>query len=382
MAVQRCPSCGRAWDGALCFACGQEAGASPKAAAAASPPTSPPSAPLPVFGAGLAVPAPLVHLAPVAAVLPPAPVPPLVPVAPPAPPVAAVVPAPAPPPPPRTTTATTTTARTEPSPWIEGPEDLAQRAASTRKFTGTIVTKPSTLLRLWRSPTAFGAVFVAGFALAFGMGALVLWGQADIEGMLAKGQVDAALTLLESKKQPTLHDAVWKGHALFLKGNRDGMLKSYQAAGTARDERALQNTLDALGVDKVASLAVKTLEDWPGADIDERLMSLTSDGSLRRRHAALEALNVRPSAGANLRLTGAVRVAVADLRADVCEAKQAGLVAIAAFVVRPEAAPLLKAAGAWKALYEQDSDVVFAQHRCLDAALVKRTLASLSVIEL
>ena len=248
---------------------------------------------------------------------------------------------------------------------------------------GLLAALPPPLLKLWYSPAAFGAVFVCGFLLAFSVGALVLWGDDDIESLLKNGQADAALAILEGKKQLLPQELLWKGHALHQKGNRDGMLKAYQGAVAARatDERALQNSLDALGTDKVASLAVKTLEDWPGDDIDERLLALTTDNNTRRRHSALEALNVRSSAGANLRLMGAVKVAVTDLRAEVCEQKQAGLVAVAAFVERPESAPVLKAAGAWKALYEQDSDVVFSKHRCLDTGLVKRTLASLSVIE-
>lgn len=242
---------------------------------------------------------------------------------------------------------------------------------------------PPPLLKLWRSPVAFAAVFVAGFFFSFGLGALVLWGDADIESLLASGQADSALAILDAKKQLTPQEMLWKGHALYQKGNRDGMLKAYQGAVVAKstDERALQNTLDALGTDKVASLAVKTLEDWVAPDLDERLLALTADSNTRRRHSALETLNLRPSAGMNFRLMGAVQVAVTDLHADICEQKQAGLVAVAAFVERPEAAPVLKAVGAWKALYDQDSDVVFSKHRCLDSALVKRTLASLSVIE-
>ena len=231
---------------------------------------------------------------------------------------------------------------------------------------------------------AFVAVFVGGFVFSFGLGALVLWGEEDIESLLSKGQADAALVVLERKAKLTPQEQLWKGHALYQKGNRDGMLKSYQnaVAAKATDERALQNTLDALGTDKVASLAVKTLEDWPGgADVDDRLLALTTDATHRRRHSALEVLGLRPSAPPNVRLIGAVKVAVTDLRADVCEQKLSGLTAVAGFVDRPEAAPVLKAAGAWKALYEQDSDVVFARHRCLDTGLVKRTLASLSVIE-
>ena len=161
------------------------------------------------------------------------------------------------------------------------------------------------------------------------------------------------------------------------------MLRAYQAAVMAKsvDERSLANTLDALGNDKVSTLAVKTLEDWPGDDVNDRLLALTNDATARRRHGALETLTTRSSASPNQRLSGAIKVAVTDLRSDVCDQKAAGLAAVAGFIERPEAAPVLKAAGAWKALYEQDSDVVFAKHRCLDAALMKRTLAAASVIE-
>jgi hypothetical protein len=242
---------------------------------------------------------------------------------------------------------------------------------------------PPPLRKLWESPAAFAAVFFAGFLFSFGIGAVVLWGDADVESLLASGQADQALAILDAKKQLTPQEMLWKGHALYQKGNREGMLKAYQGAVVAKatDERALQNTLDALGTDKVASLAVKTLEDWVAPELDERILALTADGNTRRRHSALECLNVRPSASMNYRLMGAVQVAVTDLGSDICEQKQAGLVAVAAFVEKKEAAPVLKAVGAWKSLYDQDSDVVFSRHRCLDAGLVKRTLASLSVIE-
>lgn len=221
-----------------------------------------------------------------------------------------------------------------------------------------------------------------GFVFAFAVGAFALWGGSDVESMLASGQADAALAALEAKGQLTPQEMLLQGHAFHQKGNRDAMLRSYQGAvaGKSVDARALENTLDALGNDKVSSLAVKTLEDWPGDDVNESLVALASDGTSNRRHAAFESLRTRPGSTPNQRLLAAIKVAVTDVNSDVCEEKAAGIAAIAGFVERPEAAPMLKSTNAWKALYEQNSDVVFAKYRCLDAVFVKRTLTSLSAI--
>jgi len=241
---------------------------------------------------------------------------------------------------------------------------------------------PATLQKLWASPVAFGAIFVVGFFIAFVIGAVALWGGADVESLLASGQADAALAALEAKGRLTPEEMLLQGHAFHQKGNRDAMLRAYQGAvaGKAVDARALENTFDALGNDKVASLAVKTLEDWPGDDVNDRLVALAADGTAHRRHAAFESLRTRPSSTPNQRLLAAIKVAVTDVNSEVCEDKAAGIAAIAELVERPEAAPMLKAANAWKAVYEQSSDVVFANHRCLDAPFVKRTLTSLSAI--
>src|SRR5262249_1039965 len=64
VSVERCPSCGRTWDGLLCFACGHERGkpgAHPQPAVAASSPT-----PAPTF-APSTLPAPVAAPFPVAA---------------------------------------------------------------------------------------------------------------------------------------------------------------------------------------------------------------------------------------------------------------------------------------------------------------------------
>ena len=242
-------------------------------------------------------------------------------------------------------------------------------------------------LNLWRSPAAFVVVFVAGFLIFFGISAQVLWGAPDIEQLLASGQADVALARYATQKQHhplTPQDLLWQGHAFYQKGDKEAMLKSYQGALAGRevDDRALQNTLDSLGTERVASLAVTTLQGWPGgSDVDELLLALSNDASGSRRHSAVEALNVRGSVTPNLKLNAKVRAALTDLRSEACSEKQAGLVVVVSLLDSPETHPILKAAGTYGLLFDLDSDVVFARNDCLDSRLVKAAHASMAVIE-
>jgi hypothetical protein len=61
------------------------------------------------------------------------------------------------------------------------------------------------------------------------------------------------------------------------------MLKAYQlaVAGNAVDDLALERTVAALGVENVGSLAVKTLEGWPGGDVDTALLAASAVASAR-----------------------------------------------------------------------------------------------------
>jgi len=161
------------------------------------------------------------------------------------------------------------------------------------------------------------------------------------------------------------------------------MLLAYQkaVAGDAVDDVALQHTIEALGNAQTASLAVKTLEDWPGGEkVDEQLLLSTTDPVWLRRHRATDVLAVRASATPQLRLQAAVKNAVADTRSDVCEHKLAGVKALYTLADQPEAAPLLKKAGAWNAVYDLN-DAVIMHFPCLGKDVVRRTDAALAKVE-
>ena len=161
------------------------------------------------------------------------------------------------------------------------------------------------------------------------------------------------------------------------------MLKAYQlaVAGEAVDNVALERTIAALGVEKVASLAVKTLEDWPGEDVvDTALLTASADPVWLRRHRATEALGLRPSATPDLKLQAQVRNAVADVRSDVCEHKLDGIKALGGLADNQQAWPWLKKAGAWNAVYDINAAVIL-KHRCLTEDIVRRTDTALAKVE-
>lgn len=244
---------------------------------------------------------------------------------------------------------------------------------------------PSPLRKLYASPAAFAVVFVVGFGLAFGIGAAVLWRGDSFDAMLERGEADAVLDQLSKRPQLTAQDALWKGHALHAKGNREDMLRAYQGGVRAGvvDDRALKNTLDALGHEKASGLAVKTLEDWPGTAINDTLVALCADGALRKRTAAEETLIARKKDAptSTQKLDCAVRSAVAGVRSDVCEQKKAGVERLTELAGLPQAPPMLRATDAWKAVYEINNDNAFNANRCLAQERVKDLFRTLSPVE-
>jgi len=312
MTAQRCPGCGRTWDGRSCLACGHVADIALGASSASSRVDGPTTSPR------------------LKTIVPASPSP------------AAVVPV-------------------------------------------RVVTPVERLQALWATPVAFGAVFLVGFGVAFAVGALATWRGHDPQKLIAEGRVDDALLVIDSSSSPSASWLRIKGTALHKKGQTEQMLLAYQGAvaGDAVDDEALQHTLDALGNDRFASLAVKTLEDWPGdEDVDARLLGLASDPLRLRRQKAVEALLARKESAPTTRLDASIRAAIVDTASSVCEDKLAGINALSALSDDARAKPLLKKARAWETVLDQDNDVIFDQHRCLNRSVVKRAVAALAKVNL
>ncbi len=231
-------------------------------------------------------------------------------------------------------------------------------------------------------PAAFAVAFVGAIFFGFVAGAATLWTSHDPKDLLAEGRVDDVIAVVNAKANPSPGWMLVKGHALHAKGDLEGMLLAYQVAvaGDEVDDLGLTHTVDALGNQAVASLAIKTIEDWPGEEVDERLLAATNDPVWLRRHRAYEALLVRKSPTASMRLQAQVRNAVADTRADVCDHKLAGVKALLTLADNPAAAPFLKTAGAWNAVYDINARVIL-NHRCLTEELVRRTDTALAKVE-
>jgi hypothetical protein len=239
------------------------------------------------------------------------------------------------------------------------------------------------MARAWSGPPAYALLFILGFLVAFAIGAAVAWPRYDPAVLLAAGRFADVITVVDATSSPPADWQRLKGHALHARGDLDGMLKAYQlaVADGAVDDLALERTVAALGVDKVASLAVKTLEDWPGgAAVDKRLLAASADPVWLRRHRATEVLGLRPSASPGLRLQAEVRNAVADVRSDVCEHKLDGVKALARLADNQQAWPWLKKAGAWNAVYDINAAVIL-KHRCLSEDIVRRAEKALAKVE-
>jgi hypothetical protein len=241
---------------------------------------------------------------------------------------------------------------------------------------------PPRLRALYDSPGAFPAAFAAGFFVSFVLLAAVTWRGPTPERLLDEGRADQLLASLPTT-DPSPKQALWRGHALRLKGERQEMLRMYQLARTGGvvDERALENTLEALGHPKVRALAVKTLAEWSDAELDVELSTLAGDTNRDRRHGAVEALNARASADGERRLRAAVLAAIADVRSEGCDEKAAGVAALAGFVELPRARSHLRELQAWKAVYDQNNGRVFDECRGLSADLVRKTETALGAVE-
>jgi len=407
--VQRCPTCGRAWDNRLCFACGHDASTAPASATVAPTPKEPalssraaPAAPTePSSRAASAAPR-----EPSLATRTPSKTPSSTvaarPVAPPAstapgraatgPAVAASMesstpahPASAPPAPasrPASGPATldddlhTQPTMTLTRPYLVGDRDDGN---ATPAFVRRL---PPGLRRLWDGPGIFPASFGAGFVVSFALLASLSWRGPSMERMLAEGRADQLLASLPAER-PTPSEALWRGHALGLKDRHADMLRAYQIAlaGGAIDGRALDNTIEALGQARSRPLAVQLLVSWNDDELDARLLTVAGHGNHERRHGAVDALNGRASASPERRLRAAVLVAVADVVSDVCDEKVAGVAALAGLAELPRARSHLRELQAWKAVYDQNTGRVLDECRKLDDELVRKTETALGAVE-
>jgi hypothetical protein len=372
--MQRCPTCGRAWDGQSCFACGHDAHANAAASKGAASRGTGTTASSAGPANRSAVPGPTASVPDLTDLLA----------------MAASIDidggdgqgavAGA---------AMTGDLHSQPTLTMARPEHAGSAAADADANDVVLSGEPAFLRRLpapvrrlWRHSAIFVVAFVLGFVGSFVVGAAVLWRGPTPERLLEEGRADQLLaTLPEKDLTPT--QALWRGHALRLKEQREAMLAAYAiaVAGGVGDARALDNTVEALGFARSRKGAVQLLVGWPSDRLDERLSTVAGDGNHERRHGAVEVLNARPQASDERRLRAAVLAAVADVQSDVCDEKASGVAALAALVQIPRAAGPLRDLQAWKAVYEQNTGRVFDQCRSLDAAGVKKTETALGANE-
>jgi hypothetical protein len=373
VAVQRCPNCGRSWDGASCFACGYEAGQpvaglGPQRTSTPSPslaPTPPPSVvDANPFAPKAARPAPQ---------RPASPAP--VPAAPAAP--AVVVPPVAPPSPtlPAWEEAADLPRRATPDPFQSRPTQQLPRRQKNDTTPAPVVQDEAP-----RGLALRVGLLVATFALVAGIGSYFVVRQTP-EKLLAKGDYVGCLALLAQQPELRGQDLLVKGAAHAGRGESTEMLQAYQAAVTsgASSPTALQDVAAALGDRKLSSTAQVVLRDWP--DVEPTLLKLVTDPNWQRRAGALRVLIDRKKLSADVLAKAEVDVAVADLRSSTCEQKQAGLRSIQSLLAKPTSHPALRAGQAWNAVYAMNSEAVLAELPCLDRKEVQEIERVLATIE-
>jgi hypothetical protein len=233
--------------------------------------------------------------------------------------------------------------------------------------------------RAWESPGAFALVFVAGFLFTFVPGAIWKLRSPDLEAMIASGQANTVVAMLEEReKAGRLGDGEWVvyGHAInaaYGTYRRAEMLLQYSKAVERKhvDATALQDTIDALGDAAVQKNAIGVLRlAWPkDLAVEERLQERTGDDNVLLRHGAIDALVARSAAPAMVRSARA-RVAVVDLRTRVCPTAKDGLDELQR-LVNERAVDALRERKAADALLDLQGDADLAQMPCLKKALVR-----------
>jgi len=239
---------------------------------------------------------------------------------------------------------------------------------------------PDLVQRLWASPAAFAVVFLLGFALTFGPGAVWKLRSPDLQGMIDAGQAHVVVATLEARERDGSIDKgdwVLYGHALaaaYGALRRSDMLDKYHTAVQSKrvDATALQHTIDALGDPDAQREAVKVLTlDWPSElEPETRLQERTGDDNVLLRHAAVNALVARKAPADVVRSVRA-RVAVADLKTRLCPTAAEGVLVLKELVVE-KAVVALRERRVADALLDLQGDADLAELPCIDKKTVRQ----------
>lgn len=233
--------------------------------------------------------------------------------------------------------------------------------------------------RVWASPGAFALVFVVGFVVTFGPGALWKLRSPDLQALIDGGQANAVVALLEAReKEKSIGKSEWVlyGHAIaaaYGTYRRSDMLAKYGEAARAKnvDATALQNTIEALADPSVQKEAVAVLKlEWPtDLEPEARLQERTGDDNVLLRRGAVEALVAR-AAPTDMVRSARARVAVVDLRARACPTTAEGVAALKDLVAEKATAALRERKVA-DAVLDLQGDADLAELPCIDKKTVK-----------
>jgi hypothetical protein len=357
--MQRCPQCGRTWDGVACFACGHEA---PRdnpfvvVPAAASPSPSPTPSSLPRGQTPRppphVVPGPLEDFTTDGPMDAPT-------ISPLDAPTHVVTPAPVGRPTlPRTASRTLPTAPPRP------------------RIVGTGMVQPAPSRPAWQMPALFGGAFAIAVVVA-----VVLMSRDSPADLFRAGKFEKALVLLQKQKTLGGPDLFLKGHIHRALGDSSAMAQSFHAALAtgATDVTAVASTIALLGDPGAAHLARPLLDGWP--NVDEALLDATKSAKHNLRNEAVRVLLSRGKlAGADL-VRAEVNVALLDINDGACATKALGFAAIGKLASRAEASTALRASRAFQAVLVWNSDAAVADQPCLQRASIEsltQRLAALS----
>lgn len=252
---------------------------------------------------------------------------------------------------------------------------LEQTADTKRPAEGAL----EVVRRVWESPAAFALVFVVGFAVTFGPGAVWKLRSPDLETLIEAGRSHEVVALLEEREKSggmEKGDWVLFGHAIadaYGTYRRTEMLTKYAVAVQSKrtDAKALQNTVEALGDPAAQRDAIGVLKlAWPEElAVEARLQERTGDDNVLLRRGAVDALVAR-NAPSDMVLSVRARVAVADLRSRACPVTREGVDELKR-LVQDKAATALKERKVTDALLDLQGDAELAALPCIDKKTVK-----------
>jgi hypothetical protein len=351
--MQRCPECGRTWDGVACFACGHEAPReNPFVAVTNSiPPPTPKQTPTPtppsLVQRPLAQPSPLDDYT-----------------------MDGPMDAPTVSPldlPTRVVTSLPPTVR--PPPRASLPVVPRPRIVGTGMIDGPMP-RPSRQLP---------ALFVSAFVVAVVVAALVLSRDSPAD-LFRAGKFEKALALLQKQKTLTGAELFLKGHIHGARGDTVAMAQAFQAALAtgATDAAAVASTIAMLGDPGASHLARPLLENWP--NVDDALIDATKSAKHVLRAEAVRVLLTRGKlAGADL-VRAEVDVALLDINDGACATKALGFAAVSKLASRAEAASALRAARAFQAVLAWNSDTAVADQPCLQRSSIEALTQKLAAL--